>query len=46
MFGSKAAMHQMVLDVAEDCATAITADAEAFGTYRGIMSNLHRRYSD
>ena len=46
MFGSKAAKQQMILDVAEDCAAAIKADPELLQTYRSIMSNLYRRYSD
>ena len=45
MFTTKAAMHNMVLDVAEDCATAINSDV-LLQTYRSIMSNLFRRYCD
>lgn len=46
MFASKAAMQQMILDVADDCATAINADPELLETYRSIMNNLFRRYCD
>ena len=46
MFTTKQAMHQMILDAAEDCATAINSDPELLNTYRSIMSNLFRRYCD